>query len=254
MIKYSICLSLSDLFHLACCCKWQNFLSFHGWLVLHLEKEMATHSSVLAWRIPGTVESGGLPSMGSPRIGHDWSDLAAAAAVLHWMCVCDLSSFICRWALRLLPYLDSRSKRVSFQINACVASGYRPRSGTAGSYGSFVFSFWFKKFLLVFLTLKYILLPINLLSLLTRDTLQLVLGLSCSQNLSLAGFFRNNRCFQLWSNMHNRKHLLSLPFGEMYCSVVIRMFTPWPREDTKERWLSTSQEERIQKKPTSNLI
>ena len=46
-----------------------------------LEKEMATHSSVLAWRIPGTAEPGGLPSMESHRVGHDWSDLAAAAAV-----------------------------------------------------------------------------------------------------------------------------------------------------------------------------
>ena len=44
-----------------------------------LEKEMASHSSVLAWRIPGTGEPGGLPSMGSHRIGHYWSDLAAAA-------------------------------------------------------------------------------------------------------------------------------------------------------------------------------
>ena len=43
-----------------------------------LEKEMATHSSVLAWRIPGMGEPGGLPSMGSHRVGHDWSDLAAA--------------------------------------------------------------------------------------------------------------------------------------------------------------------------------
>ena len=43
---------------------------------------MATHSSVLAWRIPGTGESRGLPSMGSHRVGHDWSDLAAAAALL----------------------------------------------------------------------------------------------------------------------------------------------------------------------------
>ena len=41
---------------------------------------MATHSSVLAWRIPGTGKPGGLPSMGSHRVGHDWSDLAAAAA------------------------------------------------------------------------------------------------------------------------------------------------------------------------------
>ena len=45
-----------------------------------LEKEMATHSSVLAWRIPGMAEPGGLPSMGLHRVGHDWSDLAAAAA------------------------------------------------------------------------------------------------------------------------------------------------------------------------------
>ena len=36
-----------------------------------LEKEMATHSSVLAWRVPVTVEPGGLPSMGSHRVGHD---------------------------------------------------------------------------------------------------------------------------------------------------------------------------------------
>ena len=38
---------------------------------------MATHSSVLAWRIPGTGEPGGLLFMGSHRVGHDWSDLAA---------------------------------------------------------------------------------------------------------------------------------------------------------------------------------
>ena len=43
-----------------------------------LEKEMATHSSVLAWRIPETGEPGGLPSMGSHRVGHGWRDLAAA--------------------------------------------------------------------------------------------------------------------------------------------------------------------------------
>ena len=45
-----------------------------------LEKEMATHSSVLAWRIPGMGEPGRLPSMGLHRVGHDWSNLAAAAA------------------------------------------------------------------------------------------------------------------------------------------------------------------------------
>ena len=44
------------------------------------EKEMATHSSVLAWRIPGMGEPGGLLSVGLHRVGHNWSDLAAAAA------------------------------------------------------------------------------------------------------------------------------------------------------------------------------
>ena len=46
-----------------------------------LEKAMATHSSILAWRIPGTEEPGGLPSTGSHRVRHDWSDLAASSQV-----------------------------------------------------------------------------------------------------------------------------------------------------------------------------
>ena len=64
-----------------------------------LEKAMATHSSVLAWRIPGTGECGGLPSMGSHRVGHDWSDLAAAASTLFmvWMSPC--SRFQCHGTL-----------------------------------------------------------------------------------------------------------------------------------------------------------
>ena len=57
-----------------------------------LEKEMATHSSVLAWRIPGTREPGELPSMGSHRVvGHNWSDLAAAAAA-------DIFIMLCKWS------------------------------------------------------------------------------------------------------------------------------------------------------------
>ena len=61
-----------------------------------LEKEMATHSSVLAWRIPGTGEPGGLPSMGSHRVGHDWSDLAAGDynLVTHCGTWLDTASFI----------------------------------------------------------------------------------------------------------------------------------------------------------------
>ena len=61
---------------------WTRLSNFTFTFHFHaLEEEMATHSSVLAWRIPGTAGPGGLPSMGSHRVRHDWSDLAAAAAV-----------------------------------------------------------------------------------------------------------------------------------------------------------------------------
>ena len=53
-------------------------LSCMSCLYILAEKVMAPHSSVLAWRIPGTGEPGGLLSMGSHRVGHDWSDAAAA--------------------------------------------------------------------------------------------------------------------------------------------------------------------------------
>ena len=64
-----------------------------------LEKETATHSSVLAWRIPGTEEPGRLPSMVSHRIGHDWSDLAAAAACRFGLIMVSLTHI---WLLNLL--------------------------------------------------------------------------------------------------------------------------------------------------------
>ena len=51
---------------------WTRLSNFTFTFHFHvLEKEMATHSGVLAWRIPGTAEPGGLPSMGSHRVGHD---------------------------------------------------------------------------------------------------------------------------------------------------------------------------------------
>ena len=57
---------------------WTRLSDFTFTFHFHaLEKEMATHSRVLAWRIPGMGEPGGLPSIGSHRVGHDWSDLAA---------------------------------------------------------------------------------------------------------------------------------------------------------------------------------
>ena len=60
---------------------WTRLSNFTFTFHFHaLEKEMASHSSILAWRIPGMGEPGGLPSMGSHRVIHDWSDLAAAAA------------------------------------------------------------------------------------------------------------------------------------------------------------------------------
>ena len=59
-----------------------------------LEKEMGTHSSVLAWRIPGTGEPGGLSSLGSHRIGHDWSDLADVCKVVKLCGVSLLNLFL----------------------------------------------------------------------------------------------------------------------------------------------------------------
>ena len=77
-----------------------------------LEKERATHSIVLAWRIPGMAESGGLPSMGSHRVGHDWSDLAAAAAAKRFLFLApgDLGcalAWVCGWERCFLLRWDS---------------------------------------------------------------------------------------------------------------------------------------------------
>ena len=70
-----------------------------------LEKEMATHSSVLAWRIPRMWEPGGLPSIGSHRVEQDWRDLAAAAAATlfeaqrgFYSCELTAGNLRCFWA------------------------------------------------------------------------------------------------------------------------------------------------------------
>ena len=70
---------------------------------------MATHASVLAWRIPGTGEPGGLPSMGSHRVRHDWSNLAAAGgywnmAVVHFLGW--INTFLC-WLCNLHTALQA---------------------------------------------------------------------------------------------------------------------------------------------------
>ena len=69
-------------------------------------KEMATQSSVLAWRLPGTGEPGGLPSLGSCRVRHNWSDLAAAAAFFLLV----FSSLIPLWS-------ESRIYMISILLN-----------------------------------------------------------------------------------------------------------------------------------------
>ena len=67
-----------------------------------LEKEMATHSSVLAWRIPGTGEPGGLPSNGSHRVGHDWSDLAGS--LLYSSLLLPSIKTLCSWSWWHFPH------------------------------------------------------------------------------------------------------------------------------------------------------
>ena len=72
-----------------------------------LEKEMATHSSVLVWRVPEMGEPDGLPSVGSHRVRYNWSDLAAAAAVVH---VISLISLLWLWFSFCLPSDDKDKK------------------------------------------------------------------------------------------------------------------------------------------------
>ena len=79
-----------------------------------LEKEMATHSSILAWRIPRTAEPGGLPSMGSHRVGHDWRDLAAAAAS-------------CQQGKNLIAFKSQKSIKWLMFLSLCLLSHYIDR-------------------------------------------------------------------------------------------------------------------------------
>ena len=86
-----------------------------------LEKEMATHSSVLAWRIPRTGEPGGLPSMGSHRLGQDWSDLAAAATT-------DIQFFVGGEKYTLIPgYLlnNSDGEKDLSKLMKCHSASYK---------------------------------------------------------------------------------------------------------------------------------
>ena len=114
---------------------------------------MATHSSVLAWRIPGTVEPRGLPSMGSHRVGHDWSDLAAGAAALVmkvtsvkesvkkasevWNrtklpCICD----VCSWKTLVCQRSAFREIILLSPFSSCLSRCFAAESVALGGYFS----------------------------------------------------------------------------------------------------------------------
>ena len=77
---------------------------------------MATHSSVLAWRIPGTGEHGGLPSMGLHRVRHDWSDLAAAAAFVEYYCVPILDFLVVQTVKNLPARQETRVRSLGWEV------------------------------------------------------------------------------------------------------------------------------------------
>ena len=89
-----------------------------------LEKEMATHSSVLAWRIPGMGEPARLPSMGSHRVRHDWSDLAAAAvpSIVPWVHLWKRAKDLNRRLSKKVKeqVYENKLNTISHSVHACV--------------------------------------------------------------------------------------------------------------------------------------
>ena len=118
--------------------KSQTWLSeFTFTFHLHaLEEEMATHSRILAWRIPGTGEPGGLPSMGLYRVGHDWSDLAAAAALSTPRWCSNSMSFYCWVDCRELVILNSRLPHLTFVPCALKSHGEETGSTVVSLHAS----------------------------------------------------------------------------------------------------------------------
>ena len=94
-----------------------------------LEKEMATHSNVLAWKTPGMAEPGGLPSMGSHRVGHDWSDLASSAAAAgvimktHFFFFMRTQNF--KRNLFLILYIEGKNFWHFYFVSSCLLRGIK---------------------------------------------------------------------------------------------------------------------------------
>ena len=98
---------------LTCWCRRHKRYGFDPWVEkIHLEEGKATHSSILAWRIPWTEEPGGLQSIGSLRVGHDWSDLAHTHAFFNE--VWRYSGKILLTLVSFPPWFANQLKRCSF--------------------------------------------------------------------------------------------------------------------------------------------
>ena len=95
---------------------------------------MATHSSVLAWRIPGTEEPGGLPSMGLHRVGHDWSNLAAAAAAVFFTQIFIIVCNLLLWASRVaLVVKNPPANAGDIRDSGSIPGSGRPPGGGHGN-------------------------------------------------------------------------------------------------------------------------
>ena len=100
---------------------------------------MATHSSILAWRVPWTEEPGGLQSKGLQWVGHAWSDLACTHILfIHSSVDGNLGCF---HLLAVNNTTVNMSIQISLWDSAFTSFGYKPRSAISGSYGSSIFNF-----------------------------------------------------------------------------------------------------------------